>query len=407
MTAPRGSASLPRDDLGPFSSRDGLTVRVLRQIDDIPAADWDALTGSRAVVRSHAYLRAIAAARLNDCRYYYPVVHGADGRLLAHCCVYVITTDLLQILPRRLQGPARWLRRLWPGFLQVRIAECATPHVIGQSFSLAPDAPREELLRALEQAIARIAEHASCPLVVVRDFRQDELGELAAFTSAGYATVSNMPMSRIRIRWSSYADFLADMKSRYRKDLGRRLRRAAEAGRSIRALQGFSELAEACSEQVEGAYARSQGIRRERLGPDYYRAIDSCLRQQSRLLVAEEAGRMVGHGLLLLDDAHVVAAWSGREEGPPGDIWFTLLDAAVRLAIERRAEWLNLGLGTYAAKSLLGAEVEPLFCLVRSRYRLANFFMRRVPHTMAKSPPAVHHVFRSPAEPVGEKTRQV
>ena len=192
----------------------------------------------------------------------------------------------------------------------------------------------------------------------------------------------------------TYADFLAAMKSRYRKDLGRRLRRAAEAGRSIRVAQDFAALAEACSEQVEGAYARSQGVRRERLGPEYYRAINYALGDRARLLVAEEGARMVGHGLVLLDDAHVVATWSGREEGPPGDIWFTLLDAAVRLAIERKAQWLNLGLGTYAAKSLLGAEVEPLYCLVRSRYRIANFFMRRVPDTMAKSPPSVHHVFR-------------
>ena len=394
MTEPRGSASLPRVDLPPFKTDDGLSVAVLHRIDDIPADDWDALAGPQAVVRSHAYLRAIAAAGINDCRYFYPVVRDAAGRLLAHCCVYVITTDLLQILPPRWQRPARWLRALWPGFLQVRITECATPHVVGQSFSLASGAPREPLLRALERAIARIADFARSPLVVVRDFRQDELEDFAAFAAAGYATVSNMPMSRIRIRWDSHAEFLAAMKSRYRKDLGRRLRRAAEAGREIRVLQAFSARAEECSAQVEGAYARSQGVRRERLGPAYYQAMEAHLAERARLLVAEEAGRMVGHGLLLLDEAHVVATWSGREEGPPGDIWFTLLDAAVRLAIERRAKWLNLGLGTYAAKSLLGAEVEPLSCLVRSRYAIANFFMRRVPHTMAKVPPTVHHVFR-------------
>ena len=394
MTDPRGSARLPRVDLPSFKTDDGLSVHVLDCIDDIPAESWDALAGPRSVVRSHAYLRAIADSRINDCRYFYPLVRDASGRLVAHCCVYVITTDLLQILPPRWQRVARWLRALWPGFLQVRITECATPHVVGQSFSLVPDLPREPLLRALEQAIARIADFARSPLVVVRDFRQDELAGFAAFTAAGYGTVSNMPMSRVRIRWPSYADFLAAMKSRYRKDLGRRLRRAAEAGRDIRVVQAFSERAVECSAQVEGAYARSQGVRRERLGPAYYRAIDACLGARARLLVAEEAGRMVGHGLVLLDEAHVVATWSGREEGPPGDIWFTLLDAAVRLAIEQRAEWLNLGLGTYAAKSLLGAEVVPLFCLVRSRYAIANFFMRRVPHTMAKTPPTVHHVFR-------------
>lgn len=394
MVNPCGDAAAPHATARSFTTEAGFHVRIHESLDTVDALAWDALAGTGAVVRSFGYLRAIAAAGVNDCRYFYPVVSDAAGRLLAHCCVYVITTDLLQILPAALQPWARAVRRVWPGFLRVRITECASPHVVGQSFSFAPDAPREPLLTALDRAISTIAEAMHSPLIVVRDFRDDELADFGALVPLGYLRVANMPMSRIAIRWESHAAYLAAMKSRYRKDLGRRLRRAAAAGREVRRLDTFAERAEVCSEQVQLAYARSQGVRREILGAAYYREIDQHLGAHSHLLAAEENGHMVGHGLLLTDDTHVVATWSGRDAGPPGDVWFSLLDAAVRFAIERRAAWLNLGLGTYAAKSLLGAEPVALSCFVRSRYRLANRAMALIPDFMARHPPDVHHVFR-------------
>jgi hypothetical protein len=45
----------------------------------------------------------------------------------------------------------------------------------------------------------------------------------------------------------------------------------------------------------------------------------------------------------------------------------------------------------------MGAEVEALSCLTRSRYALLNWLMRRVPHAMEPEIPHLHHIFH-PAE---------
>ena len=89
-------------------------LQILESIRYIDAASWDEVAGPHAASRSHAYLAAVEASGINDCRYFYPAIHDAANRLVAHACVYTITTDFLQMLPESLRGPASWLRRLWP-----------------------------------------------------------------------------------------------------------------------------------------------------------------------------------------------------------------------------------------------------------------------------------------------------
>ena len=372
-----------------------LRVEIFRSIVELDAGHWDELVGTRAVIRSHAYLLAIEAAGVNDCRYFYPVVTDAAGRMLGHCCVYTITTDLAQILPAALAPIARLIRKRWPGFLQVKITECASPHVIGHGFSLREGVPRGPVLKALESAIARIAREEGSPLVVIRDFRTDELAGFSSLAARGYQRVSSLPQARIRVRWRSYEEYLAAMRSRYRKDLRRRLRRAAAQGQDVRVATAFGDLAPRCVAQVHLAYERSRGIKREVLGSAYYRNLDAALGEQSLLLLAERGERLMGHGMVLVDDAHMVATSFGREAGPAGDIWFQLLDAAVRMGIERQSEYINLGLGSYEAKSLMGAELEPLYCWCRSRFALLNWLMKLVPRAMEPALPRVHRVLRS------------
>ena len=146
----------------------GYRTVVLTSIRDIDALRWDELAGAAAVVRSHAYLDAVEQAGINDCRYYYPVVYNAQDELVAHACVYTITTDFAQLLPARLQRWVTGLRRLWPRFMTARITECASPLVAGHAISMRVGEDRALLLREIEHAIDGIARSADTTFRMAR-----------------------------------------------------------------------------------------------------------------------------------------------------------------------------------------------------------------------------------------------
>lgn len=377
-----------------LAHEDGWRVQVFASIHDLPAAAWDEIAGPAAAPRSHAYLAAIEASGINDCRYFYPVVFDAAGRVLAQACVYTITTDLTQTLPERWQSVAAALKRLWPGFLQVKITECASPLVPGHSISVRAGAPRAALIRRLGEAVADLARREGSRLVVFRDFLDAERVDADALFDAGYKRASNMPLARIRVRWTSYDEYLDAMRSRYRKDLKRRLERVERGGQHALRLTRFAAHATLWAEQVATMYERSKSFKRERIGARYYEEMERIPADYRMVLAAERDGHLVAHGLVLFDAEHTIATYFGRDAGPPGNEWFHLLNEVIRLGIERGSRYICLGLGSYDAKSLVGADFEALHCYARSTLPWVNWLMRRMPDRMARPEVRARRIFR-------------
>lgn len=367
---------------------------VLRSIHDIDPERWDELAGDDALARNHAYLAAVEASSINDCAFFYLLIHDHDDKLLAHACVYTITTDFAQLLPGPLQGLAAQLRRIWPGFLKSKITECALPLVAGHSISLCEDADHDSLILAIESALSDIARTERSSLVVIRDFLTAERPRFDVLLSRGYNLVFNMPLARIRVRWKSHAKYLAAMRSRYRKDVTRRLKRASEHGGEVEILPSFAQHADTLAAQSRVVQDNSQGFKREVLAPAYYENMDRMLADRSQLLVIQRDGRLVAHGMVLADRANLIATYFGREAGPPRHEWFRLINEVIRLGIEHQCRYINLGRGSYEAKALVGANIEPLYVYARSRSVCVNWLMRRIPNIMQRSLKQPKRIFR-------------
>ena len=367
---------------------------VLTSIRDIDAARWDELAGDASVVRSHAYLDAVEQAGINDCRYYYPAVYNQHDELVAQACVYTISTDFSQLLPARLQRWVAGLRRLWPRFMSVRITECASPMVAGHALTIRQGEDRAALLGELEIAINGIARSAHSGLIVIRDFLGSEREGVDELLRHGYALRQNMPLARIRVRWKSYDEYLASMRARYRKDVKRRLQRAGAHGQTVKTLQQFGEHAETWAAQSQVVLARAQRFKRERLGPAYYANMDRKLGKHSLMLVACREERMVAHGMVLTDAENTIATFFGREAGRPSAEWFSLMNEVIKLGIERQSRYIHLGLGSYDAKALVGADIEPLYLYCRTRFAPLNWLIRMVPELMGQRGKAHKQIFR-------------
>ncbi|MEN9728671.1 MAG: hypothetical protein RL434_3037 [Pseudomonadota bacterium] len=384
----------PRRRPQPAQEEGVYRTMILTSIADIDPQRWDRLVGPAAITRSHAYLSAVEAAAIPECRYFYPVVFNARNEIVAHACVYTISTDFAQLLPRPLQHVVEAVRHLRPSLLKARITECASPLVAGHSLSVASDAPRARLIARLADATADIAWDEGSSLVVIRDFLPEETDVVEALQGRGFNCVANMPLARITVRWNSHEEYLAAMKPRYRKDVVRRLRRAREPGLTVRRIEQFGDAAQTWLRQVLVVQQAGSRFKREVLTDEYYRQMDRRLGRDSCLLVAEKDGEAIAHGMVITDRDNTVATFFGREAGKPGREWFLLVDEVIRAGIERRSRHIHLGLGSYEAKSLVGAERLPLTILCRSRYRLVNWLMRCIPGIVNRSARPAPGIFR-------------
>ncbi len=392
----RPTAAVARD---PAGDQRLWRVVIHNSIHELDAQRWDSLSGAGAVLRSHAYLAAIEDAGIASCRYYYPVVHDQHDAVIAQCCVYVVSTDFAQLLPPSLQRAVSVLRRLWPGFLTARIVECATPLFAGSSLTTDHSSHRAGAVAAIERAMRDIAVRERSSLLVLRDFFAGECEDLDFLIARGYKRVANLPLARLRVRWNSYADYLASLRARYRKDIKRRLRRSEAAGRRVEILHDFGHDAASWSRQVNAIYANARGFKREKINPAYYVNMNGLPDAASVLLVVRHEQRYIAHGMVIFDRDNTIATFFGREPGPAGGEWFLLMNEVIRIGIERGSKYISLGLGSYEAKSLVGADIEPLFVYTRATNRVLNALIKLVPDLMRHERTAGRRLFKS--EPDG------
>lgn len=365
-----------------------------RSIHDIEATEWDAIIGSNSLVRSHAYLSAVEESSIADCEYFYPVVTDKNGKILAHACVYTIVTDFSQLLPKPLQWLSTGIGRIWKRFLRVRITECASPLSASHSISLQQGANRQFLIEKIGAAVASIARSQGSRLVVIRDFLSEDRKDFDILLERGYNLVSNMPLARIRVRWRTYDDYLASMRSRYRKDVKRRLKRAASSGQEVGVLESFGGQSALWVSQARTVHEKTKGFKREVLSCGYYENMDHKLGARSSLVAASRDGAVVAHGMVLHDDSATIATYFGRDPGPASQEWFHLVNEVIRIGIDRKSTYIYLGLGSYDAKSNVGADVEPLFVYSKSTIAPVNWLMKLLPRTMdypMKEPKRVFH----------------
>jgi len=359
-----------------------VSLSIHRSINDVDRAEWDEIVGADGLLRSHAYLAAVEASAVDARQFFYPVYRDSNGAIVAHACVYIIDTDLAQVLPPSLAWLPKIVRKFWRRFLIVGITECASPLSTSHSISIDPSVDRDFYIREIANTVTDIARNKQSRLIVVRDFLSSERREFDSLLLEGFNLVSNMPLARLRIRWDTYEGYLADMRSRYRKDVKRRLKRAAASGQRVRVANSFSEQSILWAEQARVVQQNTKGFKRETLTPAYYENIDALLGDKSLLVIADREGASVAHGMVLNDDSVSIATYFGRNSGPANHEWFHLVNEVIKIAIDNKSEYINLGMGSYDAKSNVGADVEPLFVYAKSTLTWVNWLMRAVPGTM-------------------------
>ena len=160
--------------------------------------EW--IVAKNRLICRHEYLRAVETSRINDCSYFYPVVSDGDG-IVAHTCVYYISTELDAFAEGWLKQAINSIRQYWGNFLLMHSIECGTPVALGNTFSFREGGDQLAWLRRLVHAIEQLARDLNVRILLFRDFREEERHLFNGRLAEGYRPLKNLPCARMAIRW--------------------------------------------------------------------------------------------------------------------------------------------------------------------------------------------------------------
>jgi predicted N-acyltransferase len=364
-----------------------LKTRVFNSISDIPKDTWNGLLEGHSCSFAHEFWEVLEASRLNDFQYRYALFFDESDRPVGLATFYTITTDIALFAPGWLRTPLEWVRRVFPGFLKLRMLECGTPVTLNSPpFVFTQGVAEQDMADAVHRLLSDIARREGHPFVVIRDFEPEAEAFNPCFRQRGYHWTDNLPNTYMDIRWPTPEAYLGSLKSYYRSKLLRHLRINAAQRVRHALVEDFAPLAETLCAQWLTVHHQADEFKREVLTPEFYREFSNRLGSRSQALLIYRGDELAAHALLLVDGDLLRWLYFGRNEARNDSLYIYAGHQVVETAIRLGAKRLELGLTTYSVKQDLGADMVPLKMALRSTWRIINPFVGPVYSLLNHSP---------------------
>lgn len=363
----------------PFTlkSRNGLQVRVYRDICEVEAAEWDSVLEPDELLMSHRFIRACQQARIEDAEFWHLLVsQGEEIVGVATLHRMCVNLELLSNgLTRKLIGR---LKQRWRGFFRLPVLFCGLPVSCGEPcLKISARADFDQVCSAVISIMECVAATTSTRLLCFKEFKPEAVEQMDFVLSKGYFRALSLPSCSVSLAWDSFSSYVASMRSSYRRQVHSSLRVRREAGLSVRRM-------DACAPRVETIFALySQTIlhaqqRLESLNPEFFRLLDICLGEQVKVILIELEGRPLAMAVMLFTGKVATFLFAGMEEErqPEWQIYQNLLTEVIAAAIEAGAVRVELGQTSYAMKSRMGAEESPRYLYLRYRGSVRHALLR-------------------------------
>ena len=293
--------------------------------------------------------------------YRYLVVNGAIQP------IFVLDQDLIAGGPSNRVINA--IRKVWPRFLKMRtlMIGCAA----GEGH-LAVD-PRE-----LVAELPGVADRFKAKLIVFKEFPSRYRNALAELR--GFTRVPSMPMTRLKIDYDNFDDFVARKLSKpTRKNLRRKLRAAEGVKIDLQVVEDATPYVDEIYPLYLAVFERSQ-LHFEKLTKEFLSSIGQRMPDKVRFFIWRRDGKAIAFSLCMLQADTIYDEYLGLDYSVAFDLnlYFYTIRDIINWAIANGMKWYVSSALNYEPKLHLKSELAPLDLYVSHRSPVINAVMKRV-----------------------------
>ncbi len=366
---------------------DGVSLTVVRKIAEVAREDWDGLAGGLSPFLKWDWLDSLEQAGcVNEKTGWLPhhIVVEKAGQLIGACPMYLKLHSMGEFV-----FDYEWAEAAHHAGIQyypkMLVGVPFTP-VTGHRFLTAAGEDRDQLIRFMGQALAKIAADNKISSVHVNFCLADER---EALEQVGF-----FPRAGIQFQWqnrnfNSFDDYLGSFRSDRRNKVKRERREVAERGITIRAYEG-NELTQnhvrtmfrLYKEHVDRLYYGRQYLTQE-----FFDELHRRFAAHLCLMLAERNGKIIAGTFNVRDNTAMYGRYWGCFEEHPflhfNVCYYSAIEHSIRMGLER----FEAGAGG-SFKQLRGLDPEhttSVHYIVDGKFRRA---VRALPRSRARNDPA-------------------
>jgi len=360
-----------------------IEIKRYRSILEIDERLWDSLVPGDAFFHRHRFIRGVEEAGVEGSRFWYLLFYR-DSKLEGSAVLTALSVALEIFTGRRVQSYILALRKRFPDFFKVGILFCGLPLSIGKhNLFISDPLCSGQILNSLHREMLAICRKEDISYLCLKEFDGSFVRAQAGLSSLGFLCIRSLPYVSMAIRWTDFAEYLGALRHSYRRQIKGVLNKRGWVEPCIEVSDYppgddqehliLSRAGEVCSasrffELYMEVMARAE-FKLETLNLKFFETIFRIVGDELELLSFVKGGRVLGSALLVTGGETLTFLLIGMDyrELKSYDVYFNLVYAVVKLAIERRCARVDLGQTSYYLKQRIGGKCHDLYFFLKSR----------------------------------------
>jgi hypothetical protein len=334
----------------------------INNIEKIDKSQWDEIFSTDNILKSYGFQKATEKASLENIRFYYLLVKNGN-QIIAIMPCFSIQMDILILSGMSiLKSVASGIRKLWPGFLFVKIFVIGTPtaicdHMIGLHPKIAYD--KRRILTGAWSQIKQQADTENCRLIMLKEVPEHQRESFAFLDGNPFIPVETLPGAYLFVS-DELKPFPTALRRKYRYRINHTLKNRNKEKYTWEVQPNFGVHSERIAELYLQVLEKSH-VQFERLNKDFLKNVDQELGARSfAILCWNTEKKLVCFELILEQGDTLIPLYLGidydyRDEG---DLYFNCIYHIIQYAEAAEKKLIKLGQTSYPAKAYVGSVFE-------------------------------------------------
>jgi Acetyltransferase (GNAT) domain len=345
--------------------------RVFDSIDAVDAAAWQRVCseGKASIFMDPRFIAGVETSMRPSCRFWYVIIYD-EGRPVACAGLTAMTIDLAALSDPRLG----WVIRHMPllsRFQKLKVLFCSLPGSPGEkSLALAQTKGSAQIISVLDGIMHGIAKATEADVIVYKELSEKDLQWMNPLLEGGYRRIPIPPMHTFGRSFPDFAQYCAALKTRYRQQINRSVRKLKNAGIVQSVLTDPKEILPLYTPEVHDMYCQmvdKSDVKLEVLPIDYFRQLTLRLGPAADLIALFKDSRIIAFGWGLHDGStyHMTYAGLDYRLNHEFDLYFNLMYAGFDRAFRKGIATINAGQTAAAFKARIGCDFAPLYLFAK------------------------------------------
>jgi predicted N-acyltransferase len=323
--------------------------------------------------KDHRYYELIEQTLPNQFEHHYVVLEDRVGKTRAIQPIFFVRQNLVEGVPGKIRAIVDLVRKKFPRFLTMRVLMVGCAAGEGQLGAIDPH-DEAWLAQTLPPILLSFAKQKRASLVVWKDFSSGCRSAMAALTENGYVRAPSMPMTRLRIDYESFDEYLGQIGYVSRKSLRRKFRKTERVAKiDMEVVTDITPHIDEIYPLYLQVHERSP-MKFEVLTKEFFSAIGRTMPERARFFIWRSSGKIIAFSLCLVSGDTIHDECLGLDYGVAFELYlyfYTLRDV-ISWSMAQGLRCYSSGPLNYDPKLHLGHELAPLDLYVMHTKPLLN-----------------------------------